>query len=155
MIDLSQSPQELRNVVIARANQINIVSSQGLVSLRQGRSLAQEIKDLRGGQSDGIELIINMQGMPGGMDVPKKDVEAAMDLKVSGSIPYDAKIFQGSESASRKVIDDKDGAALVKSKLLPIVQKVIAADYAADDNDVKSTKGGSLIGGLIQKLSSK
>jgi len=154
-IDLSHSPQGLQNTVISRAHQINVVSSSGLVSLRQGRSLVQEIKDLRGGQSDGIELIINMHGMPGAKDVPKGDIETAMDSKVSGVIPYDAKIFQANESASRKIISDKDGAELVKSKLLPIVQKIIAADYSSDDVEQKPSKGGGLLGGLIQKLSSK
>ncbi len=152
-VDLSQSTQALQKTVLARAHQIHVISSQGLVSLRQGRSLIQEIKDLRGGDSDGIELIVNMQGLGGAQDMPSKDIEGAMDLKVSGVVPFDTKLFQGSESASRKITDDDAGAVLVKKELLPILQKVISAQYVMDEDDSQANAG--FIGGLISKLSSK
>jgi len=149
-VDLSQATQMLQRVVLSRAHQINVVSSQGLVSLRQGRSLIQEIKELRGGDDDGVELIINMHGLAGAQEVPRKDIESAMDLKVSAFMPFDAKVFQENESASRKITDDKDGETLVKSTILPVLQKVIAADFAAAEN--KDDSGKNIISSLIQKL---
>ncbi len=152
-VDLSHSTQSLQKVILSRAHQVNVVSGQGLVSLRQGRSLIQEIKDLRGGELDGIELIINMEGMASGQEVPKKDIESAMDLKVSAFIPFDTKIFLGNESASAKITEDKDGSELVKTNLLPVIQKVIAGDLPKNDSQADGGKG--LLGGLIGKLSSK
>jgi len=154
-VDLSHSPQALQNVVITRANQINLVSTQGLVSLRQSRSLVQEIKDLRGGEDDGIELIINMSGMVSGQDVPRKDIETAMDLNVSAVVPFDAKLFQGNENASRRITSDKDGETLVKSTLLPVVQKIVSGDFTVDNAADKAGSGSGLLGGLMRKLSSK
>lgn len=152
-IDLSQSSQMLQKVVLARAHQIQVVSSQSLVSLRQCRSLIQEIKDLRGGEEAGIELLINMQGLATSEEVPKSDIESAMDLKVAAFVPFDAKLFQGNESESRKITDNKEGAVLVKSTLLPIVQKIVAADFDEEDEAGKEAKG--LLGGFINKLTSK
>jgi len=152
-VDLSQSSQALQRVVLSRAHQINVVSSQSLVSLRQGRSLIQEIKDLRGGDGEGVELIINMQGLASAQEVPKKDIESAMDLKVSAFLPFDAKMFQGNESASRRITDDQDGASLIKKTILPILQNVITSGVVMNDDDDDEEKG--FLGGLINKLSSK
>jgi len=152
-VDLSHSTQALQRVVLARAHQIHVVSSQSLVSLRQGRSLIQEIKDIRGGDDDGIELIINMQGQSSAQEVPKGDIESAMDLKVSAFLPFDAKLFQESESQSRRITDDKEGASLIKKTILPIVQKIIAGNMDADD--VETDRKTSLLGGLINKISPK
>ena len=152
-VDLSQSPQALQRVVLSRAHQINVVSSQSLVSLRQGRSLIQEIKDLRGGEDEGIELIINMQGMANGQEVPKGDIESAMDLKVSGYVAFEPKIFQGNESQSLKITDDKDGESLIKTTIMPIVHKVVAGGGDAAEPAAAESKG--LLGGLLGKLSSK
>lgn len=152
-IDLSQSPQALQRTVLARAHQINVVSTQSLVSLRQGRSLIQEIKDVRGGDEDGIELIINMQGLASGQEVPKGDIESAMDLKVSAFIAFEPKIFQGNESESRKITDDKDGESLIKKTILPIIRKVVVGGVEAPE--AAQDEGKSLLGGLMGKLSSK
>lgn len=152
-VDLSQSPQALQRVVLARAHQINVVSTQSLVSLRQGRSLIQEIKDVRGGDEDGIELIINMQGLASGQEVPKGDIESAMDLTVSAFVAFEPKIFQGNESESRKITDDKEGESLIKKIILPIIQKVVTG--GATITEVTEDEGKGLLGGLIGRLSSK
>ncbi|MFK7840509.1 MAG: CpaE family protein [Bdellovibrionales bacterium] len=154
MVDISNSPQDLQSLILSRANQINVVSSQSLVSLRQARSLVKEITDLRGAESDGIEFMINMQGAPSAQDVPKKDIESVLGIPVSAFVPFETKIFQNNEAKSRKLSDDKDGEQLIKSHLLPVIQKVIAANYDADSDD-GAQKSGGIIGDLMQKLSSK
>ena len=150
-VDLSNASEALQRVVLSRANQIQVVSTQSLVSLRQGRSLLQEIKDLRGGNDEGLELVINMGGVAAACEVPKGDIEAAMDLKVSAIVPFEPKMFQGNESESRKLTDDSESAALLKKTLLPIVQKVVAGSSDASDEAEEESKG--LLGGLMGKLS--
>ena len=151
--DLSQSPGPLRKAVVTRANQIVVVSNPTLPALRLGRSLIQEIKELRGGEEDGIELIINMQGQFPANEVPKGDIETAMEFAVSTTLPYAPKAFLGSESESRKLTDDKEAAPLVKNTLLPIVQKVVSAVPEEESGDQGTEKG--LLSGFLGKLSSK
>ncbi len=151
VVDLSHGAADLERAVIARANHIIVVTTPSLPALRLTRSLVQEIKDLRGGEAENVDLIVNMVGMAAGNEVSKKDIEEAMNLKVSASIPFAAKAFMGSESASKKLSDDKDGAGIVSDMLLPLMRKILV--LGKDDGAAaKADAGAGLLGGLISKL---
>jgi pilus assembly protein CpaE len=132
IIDLSQSTPEVVRAMASRASQMVVVSTPTLPSLRLARSLIHEMKDLRGKDDKNIELIVNMQGMAPANEVPKKDIEHAMELKVSTIIPFAPKAFMGSESQGKKLSDDKDGKNIVRSVLLPVLQKVLDGDMAEE-----------------------
>ena len=112
-----------------------------------------ELKDLRGKDDKGIELVINMQGMATSNEVPKKDIEKAMELKISAMISFLPKLFMGSESESKKIIADKDGELVVKMSVLPVLQKVLDADIPQNHGQVVENTG--FLSSLMGKLKAK
>lgn len=153
--DLSQSPEVLKKTVISRANQIIVVATPTLPALRLARGLMTEVKTARGGSVDGLDLVINMQGMGGSSEVPKGDIEKAMECPVAAFLPFDLKAFLANENESRKLTDDKNARALIEKLLLPVIAKTL--DLAArEEKAVSGNAGGSgLLGGFLKKLSSK
>lgn len=152
--DLSQSPIALKKIVLTRSNLIVVTASPVLSSLRLARSLIQEIKDLRGGAVDNIRLLVTMQGQAGAQEVPKADIPQAMDFKPSGYVPFDPKLFVRAENDALPILKDPQGAAFVKTILLPLVQNILSGD--GDDLKVlPSAKPAGLIGGILSKFSKK
>jgi pilus assembly protein CpaE len=151
--DLSQSAEQLQRAMVARANQIMLVSAPTLPSLRLARTLMHEVKSVRGGQNEGIELIINMQGMSAGSEVSNTDIEAAMECKPSAFLPFDPKMFLANENESRKLTDDKNARALIEKTLMPIISKVLDLDTKVDKGAEKA-KGG-ILDGFLGKLKAK
>ena len=155
IVDLSQASHAVQKTVLARANQINVVSTPTLVSLRQGRSLIQEIKAVRGGEDENIELVINMQGLAGKQEVAAKDIEDAMDMKVSTAIDFAPQVFLANESESRPITKDNDGKKIIEKTLMPVLSSVLGGD-APSQNSEKGADGSSgLFGGFLKKLSTK
>ncbi len=122
-------------------------------SLRLARSLIHEVREVRGGTEEEIELIINMQGLEKAHEMPVKDTEKAMDLKISSVIPFAGKTFLGSESESKKITDDRDGLQIVKKSLLPIVQKILAVAVDEDEDDGESD--GGFVNAILSKIKIK
>ena len=149
IVDLSHASPDIVRTVTSRANHVIVVSTPTLPSLRLARSLVHEIKDLRGKDHKNIEMIINMHGLAAAHEVPRKDIEQAMDFKVSALVPFHAKVFMGSESHSRKLIDDKDGDLVFRTSLLPLLSRILERE-AVDDGS-KNIKTG-LLGSLMSKL---
>ncbi|MGB4106501.1 MAG: AAA family ATPase [Alphaproteobacteria bacterium] len=150
--DLSHASENMVNTVVAKASQIIVVSTPTLTSLRLARSLIQEIKEHRGGDDKSIEMIINMQGMSAKSEVPKKDIEQAMEFKVSTSLPFDPTVFGALETQSRKFVTDSKSGDIVRKNLLPLVQKIISAT-AAEPEAGKDKSG--FLGGILGKAKAK
>lgn len=147
MVDVSHAPPALARQVLTRANQIFVVSAPTLPSLRLARTLMQELKDLRGKSLDNIEMIINMAGFAPANEVPKADIEKAMEFKVSTTIAFNPKVILGCESQARKLTDDRDGREIVKTHLLPLLSKVIKGGLSAEDTP--SVKKSGFLDGLL------
>jgi pilus assembly protein CpaE len=152
IVDLSHSAEDLQKTIVSRASQILVVSTPTLPALRLARSLIQEVREIRGGEDRDVNLIINMQGQAAGNEVSKKDIEQAMEFSVAAYLPYDAKLFLGNESESRKLTDDKEGRALVERALVPVLKKIVSVD--TEDEEENAAQGG-FIGGLLGKLKAK
>ncbi len=153
LFDLSGADHAMAKMVIARANEIVVVSTPTLPSLRLARSLMHEIKDLRGGDEGGIEMIVNMQGVAAAHEVSKKDIQQAMDFKIASLIPFLPKVFMGAESESRKISNDKEGVEVIHAHLIPLLQRVL--DVGRGEEKTVGNKEDSLFGGLFKKLKTK
>jgi pilus assembly protein CpaE len=151
--DLSHASENLANTVISKASEIMVVSTPTLTSLRLARSLIQEIKEHRGNDAGGIEMIVNMQGLAPKNEVSKKDIEQAMEFKISTIVPFDPVTFVGMESQSKKLISSKQGEELVRKNLLPLIQKVLSVT-TEEPADTQKDKGG-ILGGILGKVKSK
>lgn len=110
-----------------------------------------EVKQLRGGSTSEVDLVINMQGLSGVGEVPKADIEAAMECKPAAFISFNPKLFLGLESQSRKATADKGGMEIVNI-LLPLIREVVGVAAEASGADADG-KGG--IGGLLSRFKSK
>lgn len=152
-VDLSASAPGIKNAVLARANEVVLVATPTLPSLRLARSLLNEIREIRGGKNEGVDMILNMKGMAPANEVAKADIESAMEFKPAAVVPFDPKLFVGCESEGRKLIDDKAGNALVHNVLLPVLKRVLSADLAAAQVSEEQPKGG--IGSLLTKITRK
>lgn len=153
IVDLSQATPEVMRAVISRANHIVVVSTPTLPSLRLARSLIHEMKELRGKAEKSINMILNMQGLAAGNEVSRKDIEPAIDFKISAVVPFAPKAFMGSESQSKKLLDDKDGHQIVTESLLPVLEKMLDVHAEIDEDAGKASSG--FLGSLLGKVKSR
>lgn len=152
--DLSHSSETLKNAVLSKASQIVIVSTPSLTSLRLARSLIQEIKEHRGGEVGGIEMIVNMQGIAPKNEPTKKDIEQVMEFKISSIIPFNPEVFMILESQSKKIIGDKDGEDMVRKNILPILQNSLSIAVSESEETSKKDKAG-FFSGMLGKVGFK
>jgi len=146
VVDLSGASNEVRNRILSRAHEITIVSTPLLPALRGAKTLMVEVKNLRG-NSDMVDLVVNMKGIAGASEVPVADIETALDLKTNAVISYEPKIFAEAE-ASGKPIGGNSKASNIWGELMDISYR--AADIGEEDveGSVKQ-KSGSLLAKLI------
>ena len=152
IVDLSQSSAALRRVVLKKSHKILLLTVPTLPSVRATRTLLQEIKDLRGGNNDAADVIVNMQGYSSKNEVSKAQIEQGLDRRIATVLPFVADTFAGAESQSKKMQSDKEGVGIA-DKLLKAVRNVLSgtgSDVVRDDDDKKSG-----IGGLLTKLKAK
>ena len=153
IVDLSNAAPDLKRIVMTRANQIIAVSTPSLPSLRLARSLINEIKDVRGGEDQDIDLIVNMRGLDAANEVPKVDIEKAMELEISSTIAFSGKLFMKLENEGKKLIDVPEGMEIVKTALLPILKKSMAVDLDGQDQDTGKPSG--FFQTVLRKIKSK
>jgi len=150
IVDLSGAIPSLKRTVINRAHELVVVTTPTLPALRSTRSLVQEIKLLKGGDVSDVDLIVNMQGMIPSKEVSKKDISDSLGMKPKMTIPFDAKLFIGSENEGKKLTDQKSGSEIV-NHLLPIARDVLnQLDQSSSD---KGTSAG--LNGFLNKILKK
>lgn len=150
IVDLSSASPSLKKMVLTRAHEVMLITSPTLASLRAARSLLQEIKNLHGGKTANIDLILNMAGVALGKEVPKADIKAALDCEPAVSIAFDSKLFVGAENEGRKLSADKAGADVIQ-KILPLLKKIVGKDAGPVSETAAESGIGSLLGRLKKK----
>lgn len=150
LVDLSGATPSLKKTVLSIAHEIVIVTTPTLPSLRAARTLMQEIKIIHGGNTENVDLIVNMEGLASSKEVPKKDIANALECTPTVTIPFDPKLFIGAENEGKKITKDKAGAEIV-DRLLPIAQRVLSLDKVLD----KESDTGGVIGQFLSKLGKK
>lgn len=151
LIDLSAAPSGLKGVVLTKAHQILVVSTPILPSVRATRTLLHEIKDLRGGDTSGVEVIINMQGFAPKCEVSKSQIQEGLSQSPAAVVPFNPDLFVLTESEGTKLGDNKNGVEIVRT-LLNVIQKVLAAPVTEKPDDESRMAG---IGRLLTKLKTK
>lgn len=152
IVDLSGASAPVKRMVMHKAHEVVIVATPSLPSLRAARSLLNEIKDVRGGTDQDVELVINMKSQPGGTEVPMADISAAMGRKPVATIDFTPKLFSAVETQGKPFPQVAGGDSLM-SELTPLLRKVIRT---VPDGGEQTGKGDSgLLGGLLGKLKAK
>lgn len=148
IVDLSQSPAALQRIVLSRANRVVMVTTPTLPSVRATRTLMQELKDIRGGNANVVDIVVNMQGYSAKNEVSKGQIEQGLDHSLAALVPFDPDLFTRAESQGKKLHQDKDGA-LITERLQRIVRQVLA-DTGSDS--LKPVEDEDKKGGLTQLL---
>ncbi len=146
VFDASGASHAVQKRLLTLAGHITLVTAPMLPVLRNTRALLSEIKLLRGGTAD-VDLVVNMQGIAGGDDVPARDIRAALDLDPAATISYQPKIFAQADAAQHAVVAGKGGAELRRT--LDALARRMAGDSAADGNDKPRVQGRL---GLFKKI---
>lgn len=115
--DLSGATPSVQRLVLSRAQRVFMVSLPTLSSLRLARTLMSEIKEIKGGSFDGIDMVINMIGIAPGAEMGRGDIQSALGQRVSVALPFDPKLVVGSE-AQAKVLGSAKGAERMVSDLI-------------------------------------
>ncbi len=153
VVDLSASRPALKKAVLSRAHELLLVTTPTLPSLRAARTLMHEIKTLQGGATHGLDLVVNMQGLAPGKEVPKADIKAALEREPSTVIPFDPKLFFGAEAEGKNISQMKGGEQIV-DLMLPLARKVVKNP---SEKNVESTDAGEngLLGQVLNKFKTK
>lgn len=151
-VDLSGSDSVVKKAVLSRANQIIIVTTPTVTSLRACRSLLGEISDVRGESTGDVSLLVNKTGVVKSQEVDKADITEAIGQKIEAEIPYMAEAFLKYESEIKDLMAQKEGEALLEA-LVPVLRKSISVgeNQEGDGDDKKS----GFLGGFLSKLGSK
>ncbi|MEM7679467.1 MAG: AAA family ATPase [Pseudomonadota bacterium] len=148
VLDVSHARPSVARAIMTRANQVVVVSSPALASLRLSRTLIKEIKDQRGGEGENVDLLINLQELDKAHEISIQDIEEAIEIKVAGSIRFEKDIFLKAEAEGKTIIDDPQGKQLILERLLPVIAKSIDGVPQTADQE----EGSTLLGGIMKKL---
>ncbi len=151
VVDLSGGTAALKRTILTRAHLTMLVTTPTLPSVRAARTLLQEIKELRGGDIDDVEVVLNMQNYAPKFEVPKAQIQEGLERPPSVTIPFDPAIFVSTESEAVKLGDHNQGGSIVESLLAPVRKLLAISVVEGQGSDVK--KGG--IGGILTKLKAK
>ncbi len=153
IVDLSHCSPAVVYTILNKANQIFVISSASVAALRLSRSLMQEVKNMRGDSQNVIDFVLNMRGLFGASEVPAPDIGKAMDVKPAAVIPFKPEIFSLCESEGKNLLDHKEGVAIVKSMLLPLLKK--SFDVDVDLSEDKQASKDNVLSGLLAKIKTK
>jgi pilus assembly protein CpaE len=145
VVDLSDTTVAIQKMVLSRAQRVFVVSWPTLSSLRLARTMLNEIKDMKGGSLDIVELVLNMCGMSPGLEVGKADIDHALGHKASVQVAFDPKLVIGAES-STKVLGSLKGSEKMVADLLARMH------LTPRNNDDPKGGGGGLFDQLIRKV---
>lgn len=154
MVDLSGASIDIRRNILARANDVMIVSTPTLASLRSARSLMQEAKTIRGEKDDGLHIILNQKGNGSGFDVSETDMAMAFKVKPHLVLPFLPKLF-GAAEAQGKPLSALSGGGEIFAAVQKFMEDKIGL---SPDKYLPATAGGSkggLLGGLLNKVKKK
>lgn len=152
LVDLSGATAALKRTVLTRAHLTLLVTTPVLPSVRAARTLLQEIKQIRGGSIESVEVVLNMQGFSPKFEVPRAQINEGLERPPSVTIPFDPAIFVSAESEASRLGAHKDGGTIMQELLKPI-RKLLALPASGEPVNDDGKKTG--IGRLLTKLKAK
>ncbi|MEK7802742.1 MAG: type II secretion protein ATPase, partial [Pseudomonadota bacterium] len=155
IVDLSRAPAAIMRAVLARANEVIVVTTPTLPSLRAARGLMQELRTLRGGVENGLHLVVNMKGITQGQDISDADIQSAIKIKSVLSLPFIPKVFSTADAQGKKILDVVGGKDIHNSVLKFLIDDIRFVGESRNTDSSKNTAPAGLLGGLLGKLKTK
>lgn len=154
--DVSGAAPDIKKLILARAHHIVLVTTASVACLRLARSLAMEIREIRGGDAADISLFLNMTGLTQGSELSTNDIQKAMDLPVSASLAFDPKLFVRLESEGAALSQDKTGKEQFDSTIVPFAQRVFNVGRAENTKGKPEAVAASgVFSNILGKISKK
>lgn len=154
VVDLSGASIDICRHILARANDIVVVSTPTLSSLRSARALIQEGKTIRGEKEDGIHIVLNQKGIGSGAEVSENDVAIALKMKPELVIPFLPKLFGVAESQG-KLLSMISGGGEILSDVKTFLEKKIGIVLDKSTSLESGPEKSGLLGGLLHKMKKK
>lgn len=154
IVDLSGADIGISRTVLARANDVVIVSTPTLASLRSARSLLQEVKSLRGDKESGLHIVMNKKGLGSGFEVSEGDMVAALKLKPDLTMAFLPKIF-GAAEAQGKLLSAISGSADIVSNIKEFMEQKLALNTDRSAGAQSTSQKSGLLGGFMDKMKKK
>jgi Flp pilus assembly CpaE family ATPase len=151
--DVSGAAPDLRKAILARANDIVLVSNATVSCLRLARTLIMEIKDIRGGEDEDVSLFMNMAGLAAANELSSADILKAMELEVKASVLFDPKIFVKLESEAASLSEDKAGKDIYTNTILPFAVDIFKLEGRSGEQVAGGSSG--VFSGLLGKIGKK
>ncbi len=149
VLDLSHAPKNVQKRMLSRAAEIVLVTTPLLSALRNTRAFLGELKALRK-NTDGVDLVVNMQGMAAGEEVPMKDLKDSLGMDPAAVIPWQPKIFVAGESAG-KPVGQNNAAAEIMGSLMPLAAKAAAVENKAPAPGKKESGSAGFLKKILGK----
>ncbi len=149
VLDLSHAPKNVQKRMLSRAAEIVLVTTPLLSALRNTRTLLGELKSLRR-NTEGVDLVVNMQGMAGGEEVPMKDLKDSLGMDPAAVIPWEPKIFVASEAAG-KPAGQNNAAAEIMGSLMALAAKAAAVENKAPAPGKKESGSAGFLKKILGK----
>jgi pilus assembly protein CpaE len=145
--DLSGATPGVKKTILMQAGKIAVVATPMLASLRQARTLIQEITSIRDEALKEVSLIINMLKLDKTNEVSLKEIKEALEIEPEAVIDFVANLFIKGESESRKLTSTEEGRTLLDKTLLPFLREVLGAQVTGKKK--KENRG------LVDKIKAK
>lgn len=135
--------------ILTQADEIVITAAPDLANLRNAKNLVDLLKQARHNDSH-PHLVINMHGMPKRPEIPIKDFEAALDLKATAVIEFDAENF-GQAANNGQMIEEMSN----KAKAAQHFRDLAMALSGRRENKVEKKKAASPLAPLLERFKLK
>lgn len=154
VIDLSEAPVDICRTILARANDVIIVSTPTLPALRSARGLLGEIKTIRGGTDNGLHIVLNKKGTGSGYEVSENDMASALKIKADMVINFLPKTFAGAEGQGKPITSLSGGDAISIAVKSFLAEKLgMSTDKSAPVSSAPAKSG--FLDTLIEKIGKK
>lgn len=149
VFDASGSAHSVQKRMLTLASHITLVTTPTLPALRNTRALLSEIKLIRG-NTNAVELVLNMKGLSAADEVPLADMRAALGLEPAETVTYIPKVFAQSEGSGQPAAALKSAGDL-SQRLLPLARRMAGLG----EGTVQAGTGREKIPGIFKKLMGK
>lgn len=157
IVDLSGgAPVGVRERVVSRAHDTVLVTTPTLPSLRNARSIVNELRAMKSGKTEGIDMVVNMVGKSAAHEVGKADIKAALDFEPEVYVPFEPKVFIGAESGGKVLGEEKTAEPILKG-LMSLATRASAAspETGGKKDDGKKDGGLPFLSGVMDRLKKK
>ena len=149
IVDLPTTWENWMKVAVAQTDVMVIVATPELASLRNTKSLVDNMKSIRPNDAPPL-LVLNQVEMNKRPEIPVAEFARAAGLEVSFIIPFDAQTF-GQAMTNGQMITE----VAPRSKAAEVLQALTETILGGEVNTENKKKSSSLLAPLLSKLAKK